>query len=43
MKNKGKAEVNINQTDIKEWLGDKPLIVNGCLRVVINDVIYLPN
>jgi hypothetical protein len=42
MKTKGKGEVNINQEDIKEWLGERPLIVNGCLRVVIDEVIYLP-
>jgi hypothetical protein len=36
------GELNNNQISPKEWLGEKPLIVNGTLRVVIDDVIYLP-
>jgi hypothetical protein len=39
---KYKGELHNKQIIPKEWLGDKPLIVNGCLRVVIDDVIYLP-
>jgi hypothetical protein len=42
MKNKNNSEANSNQIIPKEWLGPTPLIVNGTLRVQINEVVYLP-